>query len=119
MHQLENEKTRLSVHLASLNETNTDLNSRLQNLTADPDTISIYAHELGYVSEGEQLIKLAGFSGGIDRDLMAGEPIIVKKPDFLPEWICKLLGLVTGGMTFFAILFSFPGAYHDNRKKGF
>ena len=91
--QLATERDKVLANLESLYAVNADLDARVKNLTADPDTIAIYAHELGFVSEGERLIKLAGFSGGIDRKLNAGSPVSVKAPSFLPEWICKLFGI--------------------------
>ncbi|ULQ60005.1 Sua5/YciO/YrdC/YwlC family protein [Brucepastera parasyntrophica] len=101
MEQLSQEKDRLEQHLDYLYTINTDLDIKFRNLTADLDTISVYAHELGYVAEDEYLIKLAGFSGGIDRKVYAGEPIITAKPEYVPEWICKLFGIISGLLVFF------------------
>lgn len=101
MKQLEREKTTVSANLGKLYELRDDLKSKLDNLSADPDTISIYAHELGYVYEGERLIRLAGFSGGIDRNLVPGTVLRIKAPGFLPEWICKLSGVCAGLLAFF------------------
>ena len=91
--QLSVERDKVLANLESLYAVNADLDARVKNLTADPDTIAIYAHELGFVSKGERLIRLAGFSGGIDRKLYAGTPVAVKAPTFLPEWACKLFGI--------------------------
>lgn len=91
--QLLEERDRLVYHLEELYSINIDLDAQVKNLTADPDTIVVYAHELGFVSGEEKLIKLAGFSGGIDRKLSAGFPVSIRKPESLPEWICKVFGL--------------------------
>ncbi len=91
--QLSTEKDKVLSNLDNLYAVNADLDARVKNLTADPDTIAVYAHELGFVSDGERLIKLAGFSGGIDRKLFPGTPVSVEPPVFLPEWICKLFGI--------------------------
>lgn len=99
--QLEQEHVRLQKNLDALRETNASLEIRLANLSSDPDTIAVYAHELGYVHEGEQLIKLAGFNGGIDRNLVAGSPVMSQKPHVVPEWICKLVGVLSGFLAFF------------------
>jgi cell division protein FtsB len=103
MSQISEHKATFSSNLEVLYTINQDMNARLQNLSADPDTISVYAHELGYVAEGEKLIKLAGFSGGIERNLIAGNAISVKKPLFLSEWICKTFGIVSGLFGFFIL----------------
>lgn len=101
MKQLLEQKDRLTANLGILYTLNESLDSHIQNLSSDRDTISIYAHELGYISEGEKLIKLAGFSGGIDRNLVAGNAISQNKPKFLPEWLCKFLGLLSGFFVFY------------------
>lgn len=101
--RLETEKERLVRNYEKLQDINTSLESRLANLSSDPDTIAVYAHELGYIHEGEQLIKLAGFNGGIDRNLVPGTALVSVKPDFLPEWICKLIGILFGIIAFFAL----------------
>ncbi len=91
--QLSSEKDKVLLSLESLYAINSDLDARVKNLAADPDTIAVYAHELGFVAEDERLIRLAGFSGGIDRKLFAGSPVTVEAPSFLPEWVCKLASL--------------------------
>ncbi len=118
--QLEVEYARLQKNINTLYETQSSLESRLANLSSDPDTITVYAHELGFVHEGEQLIKLAGFSGGIDRNLVAGSPVVLKKPHALPEWICKLVGVLSGFLAFFGIDSLFRKSVantHKTRKK--
>lgn len=117
MSQLSRERTRVSANLASLYLSNEDLNSRFQNLSADADTISVYAHELGYVANGEKLIKLAGFTGGIDRNFEAGSAIAVKKPEFLPEWVCKFFGILSGVCSFFVLSYILTGKNHDHQKR--
>ncbi len=108
MRELEMERTRVRANLEALSETHDGLETALNNLSSDADTISVYAHELGYVREGERLIKLAGFSGGIDRKLVPGTVVTARIPSSLPEWICKLAGLVFGVLTYTLIAWRFP-----------
>ncbi len=117
MKRLAEQKTLVTRNLESLYSIKEDLNARMQNLSADPDTISVYAHELGYVAEGERLVKLAGFSGGIDRNLAAGDTLAPVMPEHLGEWICKSLGLAAGLLVFFLYLHFVPGARPGRRKK--
>ena len=117
MSQLVQQKTKIESNLNTLYLLNEDLDARFSNLSADPDTISVYAHELGYVANGEKLIKLAGFSGGIDRNFESGTALQIKKPDFLPEWICKFFGLFSGIAAFFVLTFIFSGKKYDYPKK--
>lgn len=110
--RLEMEKQRLSNNHEKLLEIHETLEAQLANLTSDPDTIVVYAHELGYIREGEQLIKLAGFNGGIDRNLVAGNAMVSATPGYLPEWICKLIGILFGLTGFLAL----EMAHKKNRK---
>lgn len=118
MMQLEREKQTISANLDSLYELRDDLKAKLDNLSADADTISIYAHELGYVYEGERLIRLAGFSGGIDRNLVPGTVRRMKDPGFLPEWICKLSGICAGLLAFFLFAHVTRKTHDGYRKSG-
>lgn len=118
MMQLEREKQTVSANLNALYELRDDLKAKLDNLSADPDTISIYAHELGYVYEGERLIRLAGFSGGIDRNLVPGTVRRMKDPSFLPEWICKLSGICAGFLAFFLFAHVTRKSNDGYRKSG-
>jgi len=117
MARLEEEKARLSANIDVLCAVNSDLQARLDNLSADPDTISVYAHELGYISEGEHLIKLAGFSGGIDRKMSTGTALVVQKPLYIPEWICKLIGILIGAIVYFLLSYYFPEKKHGSFKE--
>lgn len=117
MDQLALEKQKVAANLENLYLMNEDLDSRFQNLSADADTISVYAHELGYVANGERLIKLAGFTGGIDRNFESGAAIPVKAPEFLPEWICKFFGFFAGICSFFIFSSILGRNHHDHTKR--
>ncbi|HHU36618.1 MAG TPA: septum formation initiator family protein [Treponema sp.] len=115
--QLEVEYTRINQNLETLQNINGSLEARLANLTSDSDTISVYAHELGYIHEGEKLIKLAGFTGGIDRTLYSGSALESRIPQYVPEWICKITGILFGLLSFF-VMDLFKRKYtHDNKKR--
>lgn len=94
-HIQENTKI-LKTNIMNLSEIREELEIELNNISADPKTIEIYAHELGFISEGEGLIRLAGFSGDISKNLYTGDIIIPSKPSYIPEWICRLAGMVSG-----------------------
>jgi cell division protein FtsB len=96
MSQTEAQKEALGKSLEGLYAANARLDGEFRNLQANPDTISVYAHELGYVAEDERLIKLAGYSGRINRSFATGDAIEIAKPMFVPEWICKFFGVAVG-----------------------
>jgi len=117
MSQLDRQKTKIESNLNTIYLLNEELDARFSNLSADPDTISVYAHELGYIANGEKLIKLAGFSGGIDRNFDSGTALQIKKPNFLPEWICKFFGLFSGITAFLILTCIISAKKYDNTKK--
>lgn len=115
--QLEQEYIRINQNLENLQSLNATLDAQLANLTSDPDTISVYAHELGYIHEGEKLIKLAGFTGGIKRTLISGSALEVRIPKYLPEWICKITGILFGFLSFFFVDQLSRKYTHDTKKR--
>lgn len=117
MSQLESQKQSLGKSLEILYAANTRLDGEFRNLQANPDTISVYAHELGYVADDERLIKLAGFSGGINRSFATGEAITLAKPGFVPEWICKFLGVFVGIAAFLLMRFFKMRTLYANKKE--
>jgi cell division protein FtsB len=93
MRQLESQREAVGAILESLSLIRDDLDSRLKNLSADRDTISVYAHELGYVAEGERLISSPASQAASTVRWRRGMAIRVTKPEHLPEWVCKLIAL--------------------------
>ena len=73
--QLRRQYTALVQHVQLLSDIGEDLNIRIANLSSDPQTIAVYAHELGYVQKNERLIKLMNFSGTAERTEDAGAPL--------------------------------------------
>lgn len=117
MRQLAGERARLATNLDTLRTINEDLDARFQCLSADPDTISVYAHELGYVADGERLIRLAGFTGGIDRTFDCGTALSVNAPKYLPEWMCKFFGVFAGICSFCLFSCIVASLNHDYQKR--
>lgn len=91
--QLKKQREVLVRHVQDLSDIGESLNIRIANLSSDPQTISAYAHELGYVKENERLIKLMNFSGAVGYTEDAGCPYIIRKPHYLPDTACKMLAL--------------------------
>ncbi len=117
MRRLEAEKERLAQNIAQLEGIHAELDADFRNLSSDPDTIAMYAHELGYVAENERLIKLADFMGGIEREYSPGDAMTATLPETVPEWVCKLLGLLAGACAFALITKFMPEATHDSLEK--
>lgn len=101
---METQKKVLTQSIESINQVTKSLELDIQALDNDWETIKLYAHELGYVQEGEHLIKLADyFEPGLSafQRYEPGTPADIAKGDFLSDWACKLLGLFFGLFVFF------------------
>ena len=73
-----------------------DLDSHIRNLTYDPETIAIYAHELGYIYNNEGIIKLVNFNSGFGKSLNPGTILKIEKPYYLSDYICKTIAVSLG-----------------------
>ncbi len=117
MGHLRAENARIAENLSNLRGIHDELDSAFRNLSSDPDTIAVYAHELGYVADSERLIKLADFTGGIAREYNPGFALKAATPASVPEWICKALGLFAGLVAFALFSIFRTEASHDIVEK--
>ncbi|WP_253694897.1 MULTISPECIES: septum formation initiator family protein [unclassified Treponema] len=93
---IELQRDALIDHVRTLRETGNDLDSLIRNLTYDPETIAIYAHELGYIYNNEGIIKLVNFNSGFGKDLNPGTILKIETPYFLSDYICKTIAASLG-----------------------
>lgn len=91
--QLRRQRDVLVRHVQSLSDIGEDLNIRIANLSSDPQTIVMYAHELGYVQKNERLIKLMNFSGTAERTEDTGVAYLIEAPRYLPDAVCKTIAV--------------------------
>ena len=91
--QLWRQRESLIQHVQLLSDIGEDLNIRIANLSSDPQTIAVYAHELGYVQKNERLIKLMHFSGNEERTEAAGVAYLIEVPRYLPDSVCKTIAV--------------------------
>ncbi|WP_407396920.1 septum formation initiator family protein [Treponema sp.] len=92
--QLQEQKQSLSAHTARIEKTNGELSLEKIALEKDLDVIASYAKKLGYVSEGEKLVKLSGLAA---REVHIFDPGTVERHhevSYIPEWICKFSSFV-------------------------
>ncbi|MGP1489960.1 MAG: FtsB family cell division protein [Treponema sp.] len=94
--QLKRQRDSLIQHVQLLSDMSEKLNIRIANLSSDPQTIAVYAHDLGYVHKGEGLIKLMNFSGTTEYTDDAGVLYLIESPRFLPDAICKTIAISVG-----------------------
>ena len=91
--QLKRQRESLIQHVQLLSDMSENLNIRIANLSSDPQTIAVYAHDLGYVHKGEGLIKLMNFSGTAERTEDTGVAYLIEAPRYLPDAVCKTIAV--------------------------
>jgi cell division protein FtsB len=91
--QLEAQKREISLRTAHIASINSELMLEYQALKNDPEVIASYARKLGYVSDGEKLVKINGLPQRSQTVYSTGTVLKRGTVRFIPEWICKLTGM--------------------------
>ena len=73
---------------------NLEADYKYNALQKDMDVIASYAKRLGYVAEGEKLIKISGLAPYFEPIFDYGFVLKSKPVVYIPEWICKSCGFV-------------------------
>ena len=92
--QLQEQKRILSGKTEEIQRLHDSLALEYTALEKDPDVIRAFARKLGYVQEGEKLVKINGLVTASDYVFDAGRAVKAVDPFYLPEWFCKLLGVM-------------------------
>lgn len=94
--QLELQKMNLSAHIESIEQINDELNIKKMGLFQDPDVLRAYAKKIGYVSDGEILVKITGMEINPDKPYNVGTYLKLKKITYISEKTIKLISLLVG-----------------------
>lgn len=92
--QMQEQKQVLSTQTAKIEKTHDELSLEKIALEKDLDLIAAYAKKLGYVSEGEKLVKLSGLAA---REVHVFDPGTIERHhdvNYIPEWICKSVSFI-------------------------
>ncbi len=90
--QLKSHKIVLAQHLSSLQEVNEQLTIDSSALRDDVNVIKAYAKKMGFVSEGEHLLKISGFADTPAFVYNAGSKALRPTIVFIPDWLAKCVG---------------------------
>lgn len=117
--QLDAQKMEISKQVASIEKINGELKLEKAALQYDPDVIAAYARKLGYVKEGEKLVKINGLKPFENTLYDTGTVLKDKEITYLPDSICKILGIIVFLMTMllFIILDVMNGNFSFSKKK--
>lgn len=100
--QLREQKRILSSRTVEIQKINDSLTLEFTALEKDPDVIAGFARKMGYVRDGEKLVKINGLVNTDEYHFEIGTPVKYIEPYYLPEWFCKVSGIL---MFFVAFLY--------------
>lgn len=100
--QLREQKRILSARADEIQKINDSLSLEFTALEKDPDVIAGFARKMGYVRDGEKIVKINGLVPIDEYHFETGTPIKYIAPYALPEWFCKVSGIM---MFFVAYLY--------------
>ncbi len=91
--QLIKQRNLLSENVREIQKINDDLELEYTSLLEDPEVIASYARRLGFVKEGEHIVRFTGGAKLPEKIYSTGSYYDIEKIQFIPEWICKVLGI--------------------------
>lgn len=102
--QMQEQKRILSTHTAEIQKLHDRLDLEYSALENDPDVISAYARKLGYVSDGEKLVKINGLASSVTEIYDTGTIQKPIEPIYIPESFCKFFAIITGTLVFLLLI---------------
>ena len=115
--QLREQKRILRARADEIQKINDSLSLEYTALEKDPDVIAGFARKMGYVRDGEKIVKINGLINIDEYHFETGTPIKSIEPYSLPEWFCKVAGLLMFFVTYlYLMLKDFRMKEHDARK---
>ena len=94
--QLQNEQARQEANIENLRLINRELENTMNALLHDPDTLSVFARELGYASTQERFIRIVGLGGYQQTRTSAGEIVFAAAPQHIPSLTIRIIAFFTG-----------------------
>lgn len=94
MRQLEAQRQEISINMAEIAKINEELELEYTALRNDMDVVAAYARRLGFVAEGEILVKVTGLPTYYTTMYDAGSVMRKTEVKFIPEFISKMMGIV-------------------------
>lgn len=102
--QLREQKRILSARADEIQKINDSLSLEYTALEKDPDVIAGFARKMGYVRDGEKVVKINGLINIDEYHFETGTPIKSIEPYSLPEWFCKVSGLLMFCVTYLYLM---------------
>lgn len=106
---MQEQKRLLSANASAIQQTNTKLSLEKAALQKDMEVVGCYAKRLGYIYEGEKIVKISGLSPQENQIYDAGTVLRHTESEFIPERTCKGIGIIVF-LCFYGILLLFDYA---------
>jgi cell division protein FtsB len=115
--QLENQKIKIAVNIDQLEKLNQSIEMDYKGLKYDSEVIQSYAHQLGFVSQNEKLVKLSGVPERVGSPYDPGTKVYRTEIKFVPEWVAKLAAIFI--FVFINVIYSLiiVAQYSKERRK--
>lgn len=115
--QLEKQKKEIAYKTNEIENINKELSLEYISLLKDKDVIASYARALGYIGDGETIVKVNGLKP-YQKTLWDIGTATKRAPcKHISEETCKILGLVFFVLTFIMLLLFSGGVSKDGAKK--
>lgn len=92
--QLEEHKIVLAQNFSQLSETNSQLKIDTQALKEDHTVLSAYAKKMGFVNDGEVLVKISGVADTPVFVYNAGSKVLRPQILYVPDQLAKIVSIV-------------------------
>lgn len=104
MRQLEEQRQNISINKAKIEKIHDDLTLEYTALRNDMEVVAAYARRLGFVGEGEMLVKISGLPTYYTTMYDAGTIMRQSEIKFIPEWIAKASGCIVSALMMVLLL---------------
>lgn len=91
--QLVSQKMDLCNNIAEIQKLNDELSLEHTALMQDSEVISAHARRLGFVNEGEKIVKISGIPPKTQKAYSVGKFYKRSNIQFLPDYLCKIFGI--------------------------
>ncbi len=106
---MQEQQRHLRANESAIPQTHHKLSLEKVALQKDMEVVGCYAKRLGYVYEGEKIVKISGLTPQENQIYDAGTVLRHTESDFIPEKTCKGIGIIVF-LCFYAILMLFDYA---------
>lgn len=93
---LKEQLEQLKQHVSTLKDNELKLQNQLVNLSYDYDTISVYANKLGYIQDGDYIIKLSNMNTKSVYANTPGQYLVLPPIQFVSDSIIKTVSASVG-----------------------